>query len=54
MAPPKVRTDRHDDGGAKVVVTGPRLNAAIEAWSVIKAVVEVVVANSQNRAQNER
>jgi len=33
MEPSQVNVDRHDAGGVKVAVTGPRLNAAIEAES---------------------
>ena len=41
-----VNIDRHDDGGVKADVTGPRLNEEIEDWSVIKVVViEVVMIN---------
>ena len=31
---PQVNVERHDAGGVKVDITGPRLNPAIELWSV--------------------
>ena len=34
-----VNVDRHDGGGVKIDVTGPRLNEEIEDWSVIKVVI---------------
>jgi hypothetical protein len=40
---PKVNVDKHDAGGANGVITGPRLNADIEAWSLIMGVVVVLM-----------
>ena len=41
----EVKVDRHDVGGVKVDVIGPRLNNEIDPWSVIVVVDnDVVVA----------
>jgi hypothetical protein len=43
IEPPKVNVDKHDAGGANGVITGPRLNADIEAWSLIIGVVVLMI-----------
>jgi hypothetical protein len=45
----KVKVDRHDAGGVNGVMTGPRLSAAIEPWSLIIVVMVVVLMILQRR-----
>jgi hypothetical protein len=47
IEPPKVNVDKHDAGGANGVITGPRLNADIEAWSLIIGVVVLMIFESR-------
>jgi hypothetical protein len=39
--PSHVKVDKHDAGGVKLDITGPRLNDEIEDWSVIKVVAMI-------------
>jgi hypothetical protein len=53
MSSQKVKVDRHDAGGVKTGIIGPRLNEEMDAWSVIvgsddDVVVATAVVNPED------
>jgi hypothetical protein len=49
----QVNVDTHDAGGVNGVMTGPRLSAAIEPWSLIIVVMVVVLMILERRNTNQ-